>query len=398
MKRIGIPKERLKSLYLKEFKSSIEIARIYKCDKKTILNRLKEFGIKPRYLWRKPGISRFIINRIDLEDLYHSKNFTIYNIAKIYNCSPYTIGKRMKECGINVRDRRIIISRNILRKLYVDKKLTGEKIARMYNCSVPTIIKLLRKYGIEIRTHSEAVNIHEKKDFKNDPMEKSYIIGFALGDLNVFKPSINGELIVARCGTTKNEQVILFKKLFEKYGHINERHRFYKGKHTIELWASLNTSFGFILNKKDDIKQWILDNDRYFLAFLAGYIDAEGNIGIAKRRKSETYIKIESYDGNVLCKIQTKLCSMGISCPYPKAKIRIRHNKPLWSLRISSHLSVIKLLEELIPIMKHAKRINDAKIALENTKLFAKFYKKTSRINAKSPLFCSCSRSTEKSN
>lgn len=376
MKKIyKVSESELKKLYVNSKLSSRDIAKIYRRDKKTILNKLKKYNLPIRNSHIKLGFSRYSISKERLEELYNNKKLNIQEIAKILDCSQWSVCKRMKECGIKPRDRKKYISESVLKDLYYGNKISAKKIAELHGCSRPTVIKLIKSCGIKLRDHSEAVMLYEKNDFSNDKLEKAYMLGFRQGDLNVKKISKNGRTINVKCSSTKEEQINLFANLFSKYGHIYKCPRIYKGKKVTDLNAYLNNSFKFLLDKKDDIEKWILTDKDYFLAFLAGYMDAEGNIHISKRRKAETSIKIESYDKGILNKIYLKLNQTGINCPKPIDIIRKTHKKPLWRLRMSSHNSVIGLLEMLIYHLKHAKRRKDAEMALAHTKNFMKFCK-----------------------
>jgi intein/homing endonuclease len=132
-------------------------------------------------------------------------------------------------------------------------------------------------------------------------IEKAYLIGFRLGDLNVRQHCL---LIDIKTNTTKIDQINLFRKLFENYGHVYIKE--YKNNF-VNMEVLLNQSFSFLISKKGDIEQWILNDNSYFLAFLAGYIDTEGNIGVYCKR-----VRVGSYDKNLLRLIHKKPISMNI--------------------------------------------------------------------------------------
>ncbi len=103
------------------------------------------------------------------------------------------------------------ISKKELEGLYWNKNLSTYKIADLLNCSFKTIINRLREYRIIRKTSSFARNRYFKNDFDNNLITKAYMVGFRLGDLNVYRPNQNSETIVVRCHTTKKEQSYLIK-------------------------------------------------------------------------------------------------------------------------------------------------------------------------------------------
>jgi len=62
--------------------------------------------------------------------------------------------------------------------------------------------------------------IYEKRPFSGSLEEKAYMIGFRLGDLNVYKPYKNSQIYVVRCHTTLQDQVEVIQSLFSPYGGV----------------------------------------------------------------------------------------------------------------------------------------------------------------------------------
>lgn len=118
--------------------------------------------------------------------------------------------------------------------------------------------------------------------------EKAYIIGYHLGDLRARKLHPNGRTIQVDCSSTKQDQINLFKHIFEKYGHVNVGKPTDSGK--INFQANLDLSFSFLLNPKEELT-WILQNNEYFLYFFGGFIDVEGNFGVDKNNHTDFCVK-----------------------------------------------------------------------------------------------------------
>ncbi|OGI11641.1 hypothetical protein A3K64_00800 [Candidatus Micrarchaeota archaeon RBG_16_36_9] len=255
---------------------------------------------------------------------------------------------------------RVVIPKENLRNLYLYKKLSMSQIAKSYNCCGATILHKMRKYNIKSRNLSEAQTKYVKKDFSGKSYEKAYLIGFRLGDLNV-KLNKNNSLVMVKTNTTKIEQVELIKKVLGLYGHFYVK----SNKDTFYVGCLLNKSFSFLIPKNDEIESWILDNDSNFFAFLAGYTDAEGSIGVYDNRAR---FRLGTYDKNILLQIYNKLNNFDI-----KTNLRIEgkkgtrnQNQDFWRISVNYKNSLLKLFELLTPYLKHSKRINDMNQAKEN--------------------------------
>jgi len=329
------------------------------------------------------------VSKIILKNLYENKKLSISKIAKIYNCSYWFIWKKMKEYGIKARSlsdanklnmlsHKINISKNTLQKLYVKRKIPVTKIAKMYKCHHKTILRKMKEFNIKSRSMPEAMTIYPKKNFSGELLEKAYLIGFRQGDLYVHRINPKGDTIRVECSTTHPKQIELFRRLFCKYGHIHE-FQFNGFRRETRITCYLNNSFTFLLNKNDMIEKWILENDKYFFAFLAGYIDAEGHIGIHPYgNNKQACFLLASYDKNILYQLWIKLISLDIKCPKPiisskkgyvsKAK-PLPYKKDYWVLGIYSKMSLLKIFDGISPHIKHAEKIMDIEKAINNINL-----------------------------
>ena len=346
----------LRYLYETRKLSTYKIARRYNCDSSVIQNRLKEYGLFVRSPKKK-----ILISKRTLKYLYIKRKLSIYKIAKIFKCASSCIYNKLKEYDIETRPlKKINITKYTLQDLYIKQCMAIGTIAKLYKCSPAVILEKMRKYGIDSRSKHEANTKYKKYDFSGEPKEKAYMIGFRLGDLNA-KLIKNSSLIGLKSSTTKMEQVELIKNIFSKYG------RFYvkENKGTFYVECTLNKTFSFLLPKKDWIEDWILKDDHYFLAFLAGYTDAEGNIGVYSERAR---FRVGTYDRNILHQIYKKLNEMGI-----RAKFRLEtpkgysnNNEDFWRVSVNEMYSILKLLGSLEPYLSHPKRVRDNMSAKQN--------------------------------
>jgi DNA-binding CsgD family transcriptional regulator len=353
MKEVLIEKSKLKELYSHRKISAATIAKIYGCNKSTVLRKLWKFEIKVR----PPKLPLNIDKRV-LYDLYVEERLSTYKIAKKFNCSSVTILFYLRKYKIKTRKlKRIYLRKKDLEVLYLKEKLSLSKIARKYNCNPVTVLNNLRRYKIPLRkSYDWASFIYPKSNFSGSKLEKAYMIGFRCGDLAVktFK-----NVIVIKCGTTRKAQLNLIKRVFEEYGKVWTGKPDKHGR--IQISVSLNKSFRFLIIKPAKIPKWILDNDKCFYSFLGGYIDAEGNIGVYCNRAR---LRIGSYDYEIIGDIHKKLNSRGII-----AKLNIEKtntNKDFLRVGISQKNSLEKLLNILKKSVKHQKRYHDLETALIN--------------------------------
>ena len=133
-------------------------------------------------------------------------------------------------------------------RLYVDQRLSLGAVAVLVGCSPSVVRRRLAAAGIA-RREPFAVR-YARQDFSESLTEKAYLIGFRIGDLHV---SRRGDVtILIKCTTTRQEQIELFRELFEGYGHVytDEAHLAGRARQSIAMEARLNLTFEFLLKKR----------------------------------------------------------------------------------------------------------------------------------------------------
>lgn len=387
MKQIEIPKNKLKDLYEKKKLTFKEMAEFYECSASRVWAHLKKYGIKPS---RAKSVH---ISKEDLERLYWKEKLSTREIAGRFGYGKSTVEAKMKKYGIAARSRskaaklfprteKYKIPKEKLEELYWRQKLSVYKIAKLYNCSPSGIFHKFKKFNIPRRTDVEgiiltndercrkiakAVTNHPRKDFDGSEQEKSYLIGFSSGDLHVVKKKY-GMTIYVYCQSTKKEQIILLKKLFNRFGHIwikkGKKNTKNGIKEDFRFAAYLNLSFDFLLNKEDKIEEWILENNRHFLSFLGGYIDAEGSFGVYNGFGE---FALGTYDKNVINQAYNKLKSFGVETTPPRITIKggyidkrgVKTSEDLWRLRITRKDELHNFVNLIEPYTRHPKRKRD---------------------------------------
>lgn len=272
-----------------------------------------------------------------------------------------------------MQGKEVFISKNMLENLYISKKLNAYQIAKRVSCGSSTVYRKLEKYGIKRRDNSECHMRYSRKPFSRNKKEMAYLIGFRLGDLHVRKAiDLPGCKTVRVEGhTTKKEQTQLIESLFKRYSHVHTKEILngngIPGMTTTRILCFLDSSFSFLLPKNDVIEEWIEQDRGLFLSFLAGYIDAEGHIGLHTTNGSPQ-VKISSYDKGILNGIHRKLSDLGVRSSY-RLHIKKGYSSPSYTTRVyrkdiwtvSIYVPYIELLLRfIIPLLKHKKRHADA--------------------------------------
>jgi len=374
--KINIPKETLTELYENQRLSIAQIASKLGYSNRPIHRLLRDYQIKIRTI--SQAKEKFDIPKNELKNFYCAKELSTEQIAKKYGCNHVTILNRMKKYGIKSRGhlgltKPIKISKEKLEYLYHDRKLSAVKIANILHKSKGGIERKIKYFNIKTRNIDNRVCKYKKFDFSGNLVEKAYMIGFRLGDLNVV-PTKN--LIIIRCSTTKKNQVKLIKDLFSPY---TKPHIAIAKRGTFEITAHLNKTFYFLLPKQDNIEPWILENPQYFWAFFAGYADAEGCMHLhrsnGKYLKSFAIFQISSYDKNVLKQIWAKLNQLDIISPPPAvcslkgtpcSNSKYFSNNDTWRLTVSRKECLWKLAHAWKKYSRHKDKQNAIEKAIEN--------------------------------
>ena len=301
-----------------------------------------------------------------LRELYLNQGLTTYQIADKLGFCQGTIWKRLHKYKITPRlsYTPVGFTKEQLKKWYFDQKLSTWEVEKRFGYSRGTVHRKLKEFGLGTRNIAISHIRFPRKNFSGDFLEKAYLIGFRIGDLNISKCGPQSETVAVKCATTKQGQLILFKTLFSKYGHIIEGKPTKEGK--INIQANLNLSFSFLLNKNQGVYKWGFNNKDTFFAFLGGFSDAEGCYFIDKR--GQAGFSIGNYDLELLKKIQLTLKRYNI--PIPNFSVSYRKgvlgsngyvsNGDYYILSCHKKTSLLRLLNLLKPHIKHPNKVNKA--------------------------------------
>lgn len=159
-RRIRLSRRALHKLYVQKRLSSWKIAKICHCHQTPVLNRLRKYNIPVRQPKQK-----VVISKEELKKLYVGQRLSAYKIAKLFHCTSGTIYRNLKTYNIKTRPlKQVPITKNQLRDLYTNKNLSLSRIAHIYNCSPTVVLDRMKKYQIARKTISEASTVHSKTD------------------------------------------------------------------------------------------------------------------------------------------------------------------------------------------------------------------------------------------
>jgi intein-encoded DNA endonuclease-like protein len=272
------------------------------------------------------------------------------------------LSKMAARKGINV-------SKEQLLRWYHEERKSTSDIAALLEIDQANVIYWMKKLDVSRRSKSEALTKTWRADFSGDPEEKAYLIGFRLGDLHVYqtKPE-SGQTIRIMCASSKRAQIDLIRALFEPYGYVKITPKI-DGKTAISCYV--NMSFDFLLPKQDVIEEWILSDENSSIAFLAGYIDAEGSFSIDANGSAN--VKLETYDVGILHQLYEILTRVDVICPPPnliknKETAKQKLNQDLWRLGVYRRASIDRLCSLLETYLRHEQRRQDMMISWQNAR------------------------------
>ncbi len=360
----------LEKLYWKEGLSLRQIARKFYVSNTHILKFMRTFNIPRRSIVNR----KFYVSKEELEKLYWTRKLSLGQIARKFGVCGTVVLDWMKKFNIPRREPAQPIDRKeLLFDLYLTKKLSISKIAKILHLSYRTIWKLLKRYEIKTRSISETSTKYPKTSFYGDIKERAYMMGLRASDLNARKRS---NLIEVRLATTHKLLIEVFKELFGKYSHVSETLWYNrKTRETIiRVSCLLDNSFDFILEKPQEIPQWVLNNTEIFFSFLAGYMDGDGYWTIRKHYKNWVGFRfgIDTMDKEILEQIHKKLLSLGFFSTFHLKAVKgggkkeYPYRKDVYIVSLNRKSDVINLVKRLLPLSCHKEKIWKMDLILES--------------------------------
>lgn len=237
-----------------------------------------------------------------------------------------------------------------------------------------------RELGVERRPFEEARlkgirekrRKYERKPFDGTDEDKAYLLGLRHGDLTASRPW-NGVVRVST-STTHPAMAELFRSLFGPYGHVYQIPRYKKDTKTYgwNLAVILDDSFGFLLSSFDEVRDWVGESGTRTLAYLSGFLDAEGSIVVTRNRRGGIVIFVDYFNEYrpILEWIEDRVHEMGLGTSIRMNKpigrgttgFLLSHNSEYWQMSIFSAKRIQTLVAGLA--VRHAEKIARKEIAL----------------------------------
>lgn len=142
----------LHRLYVTQNKPSTEIGRIYGVAAATVCRWLEKFEIECDPV--QHSFKREAPPREELEELYCNQRMTVESLRIFYGTGPNTILEWLKECGIKTRaakEQIEIPAKDKIEAAYVQGGPAVKEIAKQFGVCAPTLGKWLRFHGIDQR-------------------------------------------------------------------------------------------------------------------------------------------------------------------------------------------------------------------------------------------------------
>lgn len=239
---------------------------------------------------------------------------------------------------------------------------------------------LTRRLGIQPRDFEEArlkgihekVRKYERRPFDGTEEDKAYLLGLSHGDFSALAPWKG--VVRVSTSSTHRAMVELFRKLFEKHGHVYQHSRYKEDTFTYEwnLSTIVDGSFSFLLEPRNECRDWISDDSSTILAYLSGLLDAEGTIGIYPNART-TSVQVIYYntDLDLIRCVRNWIIHLGYNAlePYldkPKGfrspGFRIEMKKDYWRVMVATFEQSQGLLSRLQP--RHREKAAKKALAL----------------------------------
>jgi hypothetical protein len=218
----------------------------------------------------------------------------------------------------------------------------------------------------------DKVRKHERKPFDGTEEDKAYMLGLRYGDLHAYRPF--GDAVGVSTSTTHPGLYRLFEALFGPYGPVYRSPRYKKdnGFYEWNIQATLDSSFGFLLQPLDLTLKWVEKSESLTFAFLSGFLDADGSIVITKDQDNKValFVDFDNSDKELLEWVKHQIKSREFYCSlrinkrenYRTKKWGIIHRKDYWQLSSYGMDRIQRLIEKLAP--RHSEKVRKKEIAM----------------------------------
>jgi DNA-binding MarR family transcriptional regulator/transposase-like protein len=166
-------KETLIRLYIKEHKTTREIAKIYGCSAVLVRYRCIKYGIKLRPRSKKSiKLKKSVLYRLRVKE-----RKPLREIAEILSCSSQTVRKWCKEYGMPLGNKRVQgLTKALLEKLYVEEGKTLREIGKVVGCTFEPVRLKCKQFNIPLRGPGVRKSVRKKPVERNKPvLQRRYV-------------------------------------------------------------------------------------------------------------------------------------------------------------------------------------------------------------------------------
>ncbi len=295
--------------------------------------------------------------RAKLNHMHWEQKQSLHFIARSLNISMRTLVRLMIRLGVprrsyveatKLQSKTSWITGALLNDLYWRERLSLSQIGAKLGMHHTSILELMNRFSIPRRTTSQAGMRYEKHPFSGDPNEASYLLGFRAGDLHA---AMYGYQVRLSTSSTHPAMSRLFGTLFGNYGRVGRSPALHKRTYQWLNYCYLDSSFRFLIEKPRSIPNDFLSNERKFLAFFAGYADAESNLRIYQEGRVGAYsFRINSEDELILRQSSRALRRMGYHTYCALSAVPSSSNdyrRDVWSFGMFRKVEILDLLRTL---------------------------------------------------
>ena len=266
------------------------------------------------------------------------------DIAKIYNTSPSSIGRILRENGVWTRTE---LTQDDIKDI-IQKYQDGHSIAeigKFHRKTGKDISSLLKENNVDIigsEIKNRKYTIDENYFDCVDSDEKAYIIGLLMSDGNITRNNISISLQESDKDVLDKINKLVGSNRPLHYIKMNDKNKKWKNQYKLSItnkhMANRLKELGIIENKSLTLNYPYWLSDSLFPSFLRGVIDGDGTISKERCRVRIIGTKM------LLDGIHLKLKSLGIHSAFYHSK---HHNDATWNLYIGGKNNSIFLLNML---------------------------------------------------
>lgn len=234
---------------------------------------------------------------------------------------------------------------NEIETLYWGDGYSSRQMAPLYGVSHRSILNYMKKHNVPRRPPGGTPRTI-KYPFSGDRLEKAYLLGLRATDLYVTWHWKQVQVSLTGLKGTLNA----FQRAFKRYAPVKLwGERRYPNSTQRYIYAYLDNSFQFLINKPQTVPEWIISDDEFY-AFFSGCMDGDGTIKADPRFRAY-YLGIYNSNFNFLQSLEWWLKKLGY---HPGLFCKKQRTKRILVYRYDD---LRRLIPHLLHHMGHTERI-----------------------------------------